>query len=293
MLAIYLIKMKNNSKIKVLTKLLEKYSGKKVNLNESAYPKVKKGDKIQVYDEEFGKLINGIAVTNIYKDDNDEICINYEFINMNRNNTKWRHYAYWDIPNNRWEAGDDEYLGKKGDAQNGVDEKGKFHHGFDELNETNSVSNKKQKIKVLIKLLEKNSGGKVMLKEADEAAKNQAVNNLQFIVSSIGNCIDKVNELYDIPVLNKESNIQTNILQRELSKVSDLASKLISNITGSTSEEQLEEDVTMTTDDIIKNPNAVKKLSDRKIDVRVKDDNSSTSRSSVSSSNVSMSSASF
>jgi len=135
----------------------------------------------------------------------------------------------------------------------------------------------KERILVYMKLLEKYTGKKVtFLKEADEAAKNQAVNNLQFVQTSLDNSIDKINELYDVPVLNDERSALLNQISNMIGKVQDKVDQLIENITGVVSEEQeevLDEDVSMSTDDIIKNPQAVKKLTDKKIDIKVKDKN--------------------
>lgn len=155
------------------------------------------------------------------------------------------------------------------------------------------MKSKRTKISAITKLLEKYSGKKVILKEADEAAKNQAITILQSIQTSIGTMQDNLSELYDIPIMNKERNSKINILHSQLGKIQTSVDNLISTVTGISSEEQLEEDVTMTSDDIIKKPDVVKKLNDRKIDVRVKDDNSPSSKSTSSSSNISMSSASF
>lgn len=141
----------------------------------------------------------------------------------------------------------------------------------------------KKKLISYIKLLEKYSGKKVKLKEADEATKNQAVNNLHFINTSISNILEKIDELQDIPILTKERNITLNKISNSLSKINEQVDSLIEEITATRTDEiekPLEEDVTMTTDDIIKNPQTVKKLADRKIDVKVKDKNSASSGNS-------------
>jgi len=137
-------------------------------------------------------------------------------------------------------------------------------------------------IKVLTKLLEKYSGKKVSLKEADEVSKNQAVNNLHFIETSINNSIDKLNEISELPVLNKERNILINKISLTLNKTSEFVNQLIENITGTVveDEEALNEDLEMTTDQILKNPQQVKKLTDKKLDIKVIDPNNLTSSSS-------------
>jgi len=141
-----------------------------------------------------------------------------------------------------------------------------------------------KKIKYYIKLLEKYSSKKVFLKEADEATKNQAVNNLQFIKTSIGNVLSKIEELQDIPILTKERNITLNKISSSLGKIDQEIDGLIEEITATRTSEQekpLDEDVSMSTDDIIRNPQVVKKLSDNKVDIKVKDKNMKSSSSSA------------
>lgn len=140
-----------------------------------------------------------------------------------------------------------------------------------------------KKIKSYIKLLESYTKKKVILKEADEASKNQAINNLQFVSSSLSNVISKIQELKDIPILTEERTVTLNKMITSLTNMTNRVDSLIEEITGTETEEQeesLDEDVSMSTDDIIKNPQVVKKLSDNKVDVKVKDKNMKSSSSS-------------
>lgn len=139
----------------------------------------------------------------------------------------------------------------------------------------------KKQILSYIKLLEKYTGKKVKfskksLKEADEASKNEAVNNLQFISTSIKNVNDKIDEISDSPVIDKNIQKLLEEMQIQFEQYTHQIDTAIQDVIRGGSADQghlfpLDEDIEMTTDDIIKNPQTVQKLQNGKVDVRVND----------------------
>jgi len=144
-----------------------------------------------------------------------------------------------------------------------------------------------------IKLIEQLTGFRVLLVEVDEGLKNNAISYLQRISDDLDNLSNDItiaiSKIGDLPNQDAAKTKLTGLASIVASAQSDNA-EMISNITNMQSnqaimdqsnqlppsEGDINEDLSMTSDDVINNLDKVKKMEDKNIPIRIDDDTTST-----------------